>query len=692
MSNGKSLNIRVFQGNQKLHEGSFQNFPVVFGRGSQCHLCLANQDYLSRNHGAVSLEGNVIRVTDLNSKNGILFQGERKSDFTLTSGQSFQIGDLTFEISKTQTEPRQGKLAADKPPTKTNLPKAKSNSPEVIVASRSSVAETSIESVPEHSGFYRLENSKRKFELLPDAECATLPVREICLQGVITWGDDIHDVRNFELGDQILIGPNPTEPIYLPTLAAEINLGSFSEKGAQITVKNEMQWALFRDGAPVGRDEALRLGELAVSKAGLDFKLSRNEVLSVELGHSLNLHLRFVPIPRPLVKKTLLENREEFKIAISVSIVIHLIFSFLSLFSAPKEEKSKVENVPDRFAKLLVEPPKQILAAEPVPTPAPAPTPTPVPQVAKLEEPVPTPVPLPKPSPKTKPKPEKKPEQKPKEKLAEKPIVKEVVKPAPAKVPDKVVDEPVAPPQKPQPSQSSGPPAVSNQVAQKPAGPPPPTAQELAAAKEAAEAQKQEQAMMAALSGLSGPTTAAATGSGVKVAKTSQVGPSGGGVQVGSLVGKVNAKNAESLGLSAGPSNLNAAVGGSGYQGTGSGKAGKKGVQGVVVGIPSFKGGESNGLTQEEVMKVVNKYLSDVQTCYERALFDNADLKGRVEYEWEINGDGSVTNAQVKRSEMAKSEQLNDCVLALFKKMKFPKGKGGMSTLGNIGFPFGQGK
>jgi outer membrane biosynthesis protein TonB len=82
--------------------------------------------------------------------------------------------------------------------------------------------------------------------------------------------------------------------------------------------------------------------------------------------------------------------------------------------------------------------------------------------------------------------------------------------------------------------------------------------------------------------------------------------------------------------------------------------------------------------------------LGDIHRCYERALFNDANIVGRVEYEWEINPGGSVASVSVKRSEVANGDFLNSCVMGIFKKMKFPTAKNGQSTTANIGFPFGK--
>ena len=126
-----------------------------------------------------------------------------------------------------------------------------------------------------------------------------------------------------------------------------------------------------------------------------------------------------------------------------------------------------------------------------------------------------------------------------------------------------------------------------------------------------------------------------------------------------------------------------------GFAKTGGGKAGKRKVGGIVPEAPKFTGADQ-GLTNDQVMKVVNAHLSEIQRCYERALFESPSLVGRIEYEWTINGKGAVTESSVKRSEMGNADFLNQCVLKVIQSMKFPQAKNKLPTVASIGFPFGR--
>lgn len=54
---------------------------------------------LSRRHAQIELDGEAIRITDLHSKNGLFYNGERVTCCELLAGDSFRCGDVTFRVA-----------------------------------------------------------------------------------------------------------------------------------------------------------------------------------------------------------------------------------------------------------------------------------------------------------------------------------------------------------------------------------------------------------------------------------------------------------------------------------------------------------------------------------------------------------------------------------------------------------------
>lgn len=609
MSATPRVKIEVFDSGKMVHQTSFDEFPIVFGRDRDCHLRLEDYNFVSRVHGSISVDRNQIVVTDLGSRHGIQTQGERIDTLREADKINFNIRGLDFVVELQGEEEENSELTAIR----------------VIRDPRETVSQIAHEGV--------------KFSIAPQQNVKDVPINTLCLQGVITWEEDIYDVRNFNVGEPLNIGDNVTEPIYVPTATRQVSFGHFTEDGALIAVPMGTRVRAYRNKQP------LSPGTISEEHPGangarpyLVLRPLAEDVVSIDLNPALTLHFRYVKRPRLKITKTWIENREEIKRAVVSSIAIHALICAIAVIIAPRSKAPKIENVPPRIAKLLVEPPVQIMAPKPTPAPTPVPTavPTPVPKPPVAE---PEPEEIPKQKPKPKP-PERKAEPKPK---AEPQAASKMETPI-AKAPPKS-----QPPPKPS---------------------------------------EQEQ-LLSALSALPGAPATGLPKAGKPIQINANAAPAV-GVKVGGLAA---VKNVVSETQPVADTAFNVGGNDAKYSTKGqTGNAGKRGVGGAVMGIPKMSGDISRkqGLSNDQVMAVVNRRLGEIQQCYERALFEDGSLAGRVEYEWEINAGGSVISAKVASGQIAKADTLNNCVLALFNKMKFPAAKNGEPTVAKIGFPFGK--
>ncbi len=598
------IKVEVRHKDKVVHSDSFREFPILFGRNPECQLKLDRYGFISRVHGSIGVDKEDLVVTDLGSKNGILSQGKRVFSVRGHDVLKFDVEDLTFKVefeSKGEVDPD---------------------------ATEITVLKTQIGEVLDDV----------RFSIAPYPEIVHTPRNRLVLQSVVTWDDDVYDVRNFFPDDEIRIGGTTNEPIYIPTLKEGTSSGRFSTQGAIIKVAAQGRWVLYRNKKKISLQELENSGHAKRQGNFLLIQLGLEDVLSQNVSSELIVHFRYVKAPVFRMPRTWIENKEEFKKAAFISLGVHLALCLLVVLGAPKSNAPKIENVPPRIAKLLVEPPAQILAAQPKPPPPPPPPP---PEPEPEPEP---PVQAKKPEPKVQPKKAEAPKPKPKPK-----VVKRIEPKA------RVVAK-----SRPQPPEE-------------PSAPPAPSAEDIAAL----------------LNTLPGPPSGGsiATGAPIQIA---QKDISAQGVRVAGV-----AAAAASIPTSSGTAQeaFNLAQGGTqGYAKASGGKAGKRNVQAKVIGTPSLAPdlGREQGLTNDQVMAVVNKHLGGVQRCYERALFEDGSLSGRVEYEWEISPQGRVSDIKVTRSQIARADTLNNCIFELFRKMSFPNAKNGQTTIAKIGFPFGK--
>ncbi|MBW1880044.1 MAG: energy transducer TonB, partial [Deltaproteobacteria bacterium] len=91
----------------------------------------------------------------------------------------------------------------------------------------------------------------------------------------------------------------------------------------------------------------------------------------------------------------------------------------------------------------------------------------------------------------------------------------------------------------------------------------------------------------------------------------------------------------------------------------------------------SLGGSQVTGTLDRAVIeRVIRSHVSGIRACYERVLADIPGLEGRVVIRFVIGADGNVTAAAVEESTLNNSA-VEACVVAQFRRMKFPEPEGG---------------
>lgn len=91
------------------------------------------------------------------------------------------------------------------------------------------------------------------------------------------------------------------------------------------------------------------------------------------------------------------------------------------------------------------------------------------------------------------------------------------------------------------------------------------------------------------------------------------------------------------------------------------------------------------GLDREAVDLVVMKNLGQIIYCYELGLQQKSGLRGRVQVDFTINGQGRVSSCSVASSSL-RSAQVEGCMLGKIKNWKFPRPMGGVNV--DVNYPF----
>ncbi len=91
------------------------------------------------------------------------------------------------------------------------------------------------------------------------------------------------------------------------------------------------------------------------------------------------------------------------------------------------------------------------------------------------------------------------------------------------------------------------------------------------------------------------------------------------------------------------------------------------------------------GLTKEEVARVIHSHLSEVRYCYESAILKNSHLEGKVVIDFKVASQGSVGDAREKETTLS-DVSVGSCVLRRLLEWKFPKPRGGVVVA--VSYPF----
>ncbi len=91
------------------------------------------------------------------------------------------------------------------------------------------------------------------------------------------------------------------------------------------------------------------------------------------------------------------------------------------------------------------------------------------------------------------------------------------------------------------------------------------------------------------------------------------------------------------------------------------------------------------GLTKEEVAKVIHSHLNEIRYCYESAILRDPNLAGKLLVDFKIGANGSVPNA--KANETAElGVNVSQCLVNKLKTWKFPLPRGGVIVA--VSYPF----
>lgn len=107
----------------------------------------------------------------------------------------------------------------------------------------------------------------------------------------------------------------------------------------------------------------------------------------------------------------------------------------------------------------------------------------------------------------------------------------------------------------------------------------------------------------------------------------------------------------------------------------------------ALVSLDTSQSSVEEGLSKDEVGKVIHEHLSEVRYCYESAIIRNPELQGKLMVEFVIAGLGKVKTAKAGSGSLS-HESIGDCIVKRLITWNFPKPRGGVDVAVNYPFIF----
>jgi pSer/pThr/pTyr-binding forkhead associated (FHA) protein len=656
------IRISVFHGRKKVFEKVFERYPIIIGRNPSCDVPLSQYDFISRQHATITLKDKQPVILDLESANGLFVSEKRIRQAPIDSEIQVRLGELNFEFSYTEESIFDANTLVDHTFETRKIPHSKL--PPIPQSSKPPKAK--IEAIPkqkppkkkQEKGF-ALNELPEKFEqprqeykspqpakaipvehnihddeasgktlfrhpsggvgadlLEPHPYANQLKPTHRVLEAYVTWKDQVWDLQQFLPGEKVTLGTGERANLSLPLLKLDTDFAAYDGHNTRCLVPNGASVEIRRGRQTLSMDYLKAQNALTPKGSGHTLQMGNEDLCTVQLAGDVKVHFRYAPAPRQLSKHQIPQVDEDFRSPLLASGIFYVFMIVFIWVNAPDYPVTPIKNVPERFARLIMKPPKPIIKKKPKKK-----------KIVKKKT-------------QKKKKIVKKRQRRPRKVVVKRSNKLKKINKFPIKVKKKPVEV-------------------------------------------------KKIGALAALSALrSKPTTKPVS---VNINKNA------GGMKslnTGGVIGTLKTKS----GRLAAAGHTTVKTKGLGYgSGTGygiqglKGKAGGRAVAGAVVGTPKLvKLSKKQGLSRNQVLDVVKKHIAKIQQCYERSLFSNPDLAGKVTYEWFITPRGGVTWAKVKATRMRGGDTLHRCVTGVFKRMKFPKAKNRQSTVATVPFPFGR--
>ncbi len=344
------LSFDISVGGDPQGKQDFTQESVKIGKGADATLQIDDGE-LADLHAAlhVSDDGEVT-LLDLGSDGGTLLNGQKIENAVVKSGDKIQMGRSVFVLTVSQEAPKAAPTPSKVAPTKGDIHAPGGGIPRLageFTSRRGNLANLVLRTD------------------LPGTEQVTDKGKPRIMEVVQVWGDAILDVKHLAVSQStITVGPDLASsgssgvslfinPDHLP--AARFVLAE--RKGAGVTVNFAEKFSGFiEEGQGRKRttiEELIKSGQAKKTGGGHSIQLEAGQRAAVDIGGVLFFiqevaHPKWVPIP-------FTENLDVNFLAIFALMTLVSLLIGIKIYTTPYDPDQSSEEIPDRFAELLIE-------------------------------------------------------------------------------------------------------------------------------------------------------------------------------------------------------------------------------------------------------------------------------------------------------------------------------------------------
>lgn len=357
----KKIRVLVYYQDQKILDKNFLQGPVLFGRSSDCQISL-DYNFLSRHHAKIIQENQKIYLVDLKSRNGVQVGLNWIDKIEINPPFEFKIDRLRCEVILEEILQIHEKTKLTFQDQETQIPNKSSvhmGGSAAVVSKSHSISQSASQSIlktkteksnninpsDEKKAVYVKTNEREGSEDIPHLDLIDFhpgvrvkgPKR---LESVLMWKDQLLEVKNFQIGEKIYLGPGT----FSPSENQHISVPTIEVGWALCRVKNENQGAMcfipFDKAFRIGREghyfsveDLIQSQFIQVQKKGYSFHLTLLDVLELNLGNQLKLYLRWIPRASRLSTNSLVQPKVETKQAYLISAIAHAILTLFLILN-----------------------------------------------------------------------------------------------------------------------------------------------------------------------------------------------------------------------------------------------------------------------------------------------------------------------------------------------------------------------